>query len=103
MRALQSVEGAHGRGSLFRNGLTPSHWLADSTVVLCVLAAVSEAISLICIVQLWRKRRGRFWLRLAWTLVLLAPVIGPLLYGGLFQIPPVQPPPDRASGKSWYN
>ena len=41
--------------------------------------------SAICAVHLWRRPDARWPRRLAWTFALLAPLIGPLLYGAWFR------------------
>ena len=57
------------------------------------IAATSVAglISAALILSLWlRHRRDHLLKRLGWSLVLLVPVIGWVLYGGLYRPPPVQ-------------
>jgi hypothetical protein len=48
--------------------------------------AVPELIGVACIIHLWR-RPAPLWKRLFWSPVLLLPLIGPLLYGALFEPP----------------
>jgi NO-binding membrane sensor protein with MHYT domain len=54
-----------------------------------IIAAVSEVIALWCAVGLWRSRASG-WQKLFWSLVLLIPVVGPMFYGGMFELPSVQ-------------
>ena len=54
-------------------------------------------ISAALILSLWVcYRRDTILKRLGWSLVLLVPVIGWVLYGGLYRPPPVQPKDMRA-------
>lgn len=57
--------------------------------LLIVIAAVSELIGVWCVVGLWRSRVSVVR-KLVWTVVLLVPVLGPVFYGGMFELPPVQ-------------
>ena len=60
-------------------------------------ATLSGLISAVLILSLWvRHRRDTVLKRLAWSLVLLVPVIGWVLFGGLYRPPPVQPKDMRA-------
>ena len=60
-------------------------------------ATVAGLISAALILSLWvRHRRDTILKRLGWSLVLLVPVIGWVLYGGLYRPPPVQPKDMRA-------
>lgn len=40
----------------------------------------AEMLSLYCILQLWRKRTGSVMLNCAKSVLLLAPILGPLIY-----------------------
>jgi len=57
--------------------------------LLIVIAVASELISIWCAVGLWRCRAS-FSKKFLWTLVLLVPVLGPVFYGGMFELPAVQ-------------
>ena len=59
-----------------------------------VLLVVSAVVGALCTAHLWR-RQAPVWKRLLWTVVVFIPAIGPLLYGGLFEVPSVQPEADR--------
>jgi hypothetical protein len=52
--------------------------------------ALAEVVSLACVVALWRAPAS-VARRTLWTFVVLVPVLGPLFYGGLFDIPSRQP------------
>ena len=56
---------------------------------------LSELVSLVCLVVLWR-RPDSIWKKLLWTAALTLPVVGPLLFGGLYEPPSVQPLHERA-------
>jgi hypothetical protein len=58
-----------------------------------------ETLSLFCAVRLWR-RQDRVWRKLAWTSVLALPLLGPLLYGGLYEMPSIQPDHEQAPTNS---
>ena len=60
-----------------------------------VVASCAELIGLALVIHLWRQRASVV-LKLLWTLVLLIPLLGPLLYGGLFEVPSPQPGHERA-------
>jgi hypothetical protein len=57
--------------------------------VLIVIAAISELVAIWCGVGLWRSRASVLK-KLFWSLVLLVPVVGPVFYGGMFELPSVQ-------------
>ena len=59
------------------------------TVVLVLLP------SLVCLPSLWAQRDS-IGKRLFWTCVLLVPVVGPILYGGMYHPPSVKPKHLRA-------
>jgi hypothetical protein len=64
-----------------------------------VVLGVSGIVSLACELFLWRGEGS--WLRkLAWTPVVLIPAFGPILFGGLYRVPPVQDEVDRARQSS---
>jgi len=56
---------------------------------LSIVAAVSELIAIWCAVGLWRSRASILQ-KLLWSLVLMVPVVGPVFYGGMFELPAVQ-------------
>jgi hypothetical protein len=51
---------------------------------------VSVLVAIVCMQSLWR---GRYHTskKIFWTLFLFVPVMGPILYAGLFEPPPVKP------------
>ena len=55
------------------------------------LIALAELVSVACLVALWRTRASRWRRKLMWSAVVLVPVMGPLFYGGLFDVPSRQP------------
>jgi hypothetical protein len=57
--------------------------------LLIVIAAVSELITIWCAVGLWRSQASILQ-NLEWSLLLLVPVVGPVFYGGMFEVPAVQ-------------
>ncbi|HET7392836.1 MAG TPA: PLDc N-terminal domain-containing protein [Candidatus Binatia bacterium] len=57
---------------------------------LIVLSVVSQVIALWCMMSLWRSRVSLLQ-KIIWTLVLLVPVLGPIFYGGFFELPPANP------------
>jgi hypothetical protein len=56
---------------------------------------VSELVSVLCAVQLWRKS-DRVWRKALWTSILAIPGLGPLLYAGVYDLPDVQATHERA-------
>ena len=57
--------------------------------LLIVMAAVSELIAIWCAFGLWRSRASVLQ-KLVWSLVLLVLVVGPVFFGGMFDLPSVQ-------------
>lgn len=51
---------------------------------------VSFLISLFCLYRLWRKNE-KIFKKLFWSIVILIPVFGPVIYGGLFKLPKPSP------------
>jgi hypothetical protein len=52
--------------------------------------AVSALVAVVCLPSLWRSGHS-ISKRTVWTLILFVPVMGPILYSGLFEPPPVKP------------
>jgi hypothetical protein len=46
----------------------------------------TSLLSLVCMVSLWRGP-DRLPSKIAWTILLAVPMLGPLLYGGIHQAP----------------
>jgi hypothetical protein len=65
-----------------------------------VLIGISGVLTLACWVSLWRGR-DRLASKLLWTLLSVPPVLGPLLYAGVHDPPPVQDGVDRAQGSQY--
>lgn len=55
-------------------------------------------ISIVCLWKLWGNPISVLS-RVLWTFVLLIPMFGPIFYGGLFRLPPIQPEDQRAHGR----
>jgi hypothetical protein len=55
-----------------------------------IVFGVSTVIALLCLPSLWRSGRPASK-RIVWTLIVFIPVLGPILYGGLFKPPPIKP------------
>jgi len=55
-----------------------------------VIAAVLGSVSVACVIHLWARARGGVGHKLAWTLLTLVPVLGPLFYGGFYTLPSEQ-------------
>jgi len=60
-----------------------------------VALGAAEVVSVACLVSLWRQKAGA-GRKLFWSVVVLIPLLGPLFYGGLFELPSVQAESDRA-------
>jgi len=60
-----------------------------------LLLALSALLSVACWSSLWRGKDS-IGSKLVWTLVSALPLLGPLLYAGVHDPPPVQPEVDRA-------
>lgn len=69
--------------------------LANAEILFWVLL-LTETISLLCMVSLWRRRDARLRSRVLWSVVLFVPLLGPLLYGSLFR-----PLPAHGERKPW--
>jgi hypothetical protein len=54
------------------------------------VATIVEVISVACVIHLWTRANGSAARKLAWTPVVLVPLLGPLFYGGLYSVPSVQ-------------
>jgi len=54
-----------------------------------ILLLIVEVGGLACLVHLL-LRRDVWWKKALWTPVVLLPAIGPLLYGGMYQVPTPQ-------------
>ncbi len=68
---------------------------------LIVIAVISESIAVWCAVNLWRCHAS-LMRKLFWTLILLVPVVGPVFYGGMFELPAVQSEGLR-SNNEWHD
>jgi hypothetical protein len=66
--------------------------------LLIVIAGASELIALWCAVGLWRSKVSVLR-KFIWSVVLLVPVFGPVFYGGMFELPPVQPESLRSTSE----
>ena len=65
------------------------------------LLALLEAIGLLCLVRLWRRRDGGSVVRrLAWSVALVVPLLGPLFYGAVRTPLPPQADGERANGSA---
>ena len=60
------------------------------TLDLLILCGFSWGISIICLFRMWR-RPDPIVRKLFWTAILAIPLFGPLLYGAVYQPPPVKP------------
>ncbi len=60
-----------------------------------IIFGVLELISLLCLINLWRRKDTGVWPKLFWSFVILMPFIGPIFYGGFFQ------PPGDSGRKGW--
>jgi hypothetical protein len=49
-----------------------------------------EVVNVLTLVSLWRRPTS-LTRKLLWSLVVLLPVVGPIFYGGLFEVPPRMP------------
>ena len=73
--------GAHGKSWHFLRGLEPHPWVAEHAWAWMSALAISEAVALWCIIRLWREASGSTASKLGWSIALLVPVFGPILYG----------------------
>ena len=55
-----------------------------------IVFVILESLSLACLVHLWHQP-DRPLRKLLWSLAVLLPAMGPLLYGGMYQLPPPDP------------
>ena len=56
-----------------------------------------ETVSVLCALHLWARAPGSTAKKVAWTFVVLVPVLGPLFYGGTYEAPSEQDEDLRAS------
>jgi hypothetical protein len=59
-----------------------------------IFMAFSLCLSLILIIHMWLRRKGGLFWKLFWTVFLLAPYIGPIVYFALYN-PPSQKSKDE--------
>lgn len=69
--------------------------------VAILLLAVAEVAALAIIARLWIRRRHHFVTRLLWSLILLVPLFGLLMYG--FIVSDLEPNPERTDTQSDSN
>ncbi len=62
-----------------------------------IVVGMMCALSLISLFHLHRREDGGIWRRWAWTIAVLAPVVGPIFYAALFEGLEPQPESLRAS------
>jgi hypothetical protein len=60
-----------------------------------LLLGVAELVSLGCVIVLWRSA-GSVARKLVWTPIVAIPVFGPVLFGGLYEVPSRQREVDQA-------
>jgi hypothetical protein len=82
VRGLLTALSSYPRPPLGKLSFDPSSWANDHPFTLLVAVAISEVFAIATIIDLWRSDRTRH--RLAWSLLLLIPVFGPLFFLGLF-------------------
>jgi hypothetical protein len=59
-------------------------------VITAVVFGISTLVAILCLPPLWRSSHSTLK-RIIWTLILFIPVLGPVLYAGLFEPPPAKP------------
>jgi hypothetical protein len=57
-----------------------------------VVIGVGWTVNLACMVHMWTRARGGIGKKLAFTVVHVVPILGGLVYGGLYQPPEPQEP-----------
>jgi hypothetical protein len=62
---------------------------ADTSTI--VLVSLSELVALVVTVRLWMRRRAKFWPRLLWSIVLLVPFFGLMMYLFIHEEPESHP------------
>ncbi len=68
-----------------------------------LLPIAIELAGVACVVHLWRRReRKHVALKIGWSVAVMLPLIGPLLYGAVYQALPAQAEVDRAPERSDY-
>jgi phospholipase D-like protein len=63
-----------------------------------ILVALSEAVGLLCLIHLWRGSMPTGG-KVAWSIIVLLPLFGPLAYGAIRRPPRVQPRHERLQGE----
>jgi Phospholipase_D-nuclease N-terminal len=61
-----------------------------------LIIGVSTLAAFFCLPSLWRSQHT-ILKRVIWTLILFVPVLGPVLYGGIFEPPPIKPEGDQSN------
>lgn len=51
---------------------------------------VLQVISLACVIHLWARGRGSLLRKAVWSPLALLPLVGPLLYGAVYEVPSPQ-------------
>lgn len=54
------------------------------------IAGTLEIVSIACAIHLWARAKGGAARMVAWTPLVLVPVVDPLFYGGFYSVPPAQ-------------
>ena len=54
------------------------------------------ALSVVCVIHLWTRALGGPGKKLLWTGIMLVPVMGPLFYGAIYDVPSEQDEGARA-------
>jgi type VI protein secretion system component VasK len=79
--------------------INPADYFREHHTLTLALLLSSLCVSLFMALRMWLRHSDKpFFLKIVWTLVLLIPIVGWILYLGLFQPPPVQPLSHRARG-----
>lgn len=67
-----------------------------ASVIALIVVGASELIALWCIVRIWRSGSSLL-AKASWSLVVLVPLVGPLMFGGLWHGLPPNPRGAEAS------
>ena len=55
------------------------------------------ALSVVCVIHLWKYSEGSVPRKLVWSAVMLFPIMGPLMYGAIYDAPSEQDEDSRAA------
>jgi len=68
------------------SGYSPISYGDLEPILITIIIIISYLVSAYCIFKLWKKDTGTLK-KVSWSIILLLPFIGPVLYGALYEMP----------------